>query len=110
VATELAWPELDDVAGWGTLADAAFQLETLKADLEESQAWERTMRELVKRQLTYEAFTEARHEALSARMRRRKLDQANLRYRFGFRQGRRPRRPRLVRDAVKETLGPIFAK
>jgi hypothetical protein len=96
----LRWPPVSDTDGWAELANVAMQLETLQADLAESAAWEETMQELVTRRLPYLAFVAARQEALSARLRRRKLAQTNLRYKYGF----KPRSARLVRRDVRRFL------
>jgi hypothetical protein len=95
-----AWPARDDVDAWAILANKAMQLETLEADLAENEAWSQTMRALIKENLDYETFTERRLAALKDRLRRRKLSQTNLRYRYGFKD----RSTRLVRSDVQKYL------
>jgi hypothetical protein len=67
-----------DVEAWSILANRAMQLEILAVDLAENAAWAATMRALVERSLPYEEFTELRLQALSDRVRGRKLNQTNL--------------------------------
>ncbi|WP_157535561.1 MULTISPECIES: hypothetical protein [unclassified Microbacterium] len=68
-------------------------------DEAENLAWEQAMRELAGRDLAYPEWIEARGEALKARTRARKLAQANLRYKYGYRGHRRWG---LLRTAVRE--------
>lgn len=99
--TELAeWPDASDTAGWETLANYAMQLHTLETDLAENARWAETMRELLARRLPYDEFTEARMEALRARLRRRKLEHS-MRYKYGF----KARRARLVRAYLAGMVG-----
>jgi hypothetical protein len=91
------WPDSDNDEAWLLLATWAFQTESLMIDEAENLAWEEQMRELLHRNLSYELFVEARMEALSARLKARKLAQANLRYRYGF----KPRKTTLVRRDVR---------
>jgi hypothetical protein len=95
-----SWPARDDAEAWVALANTALQLETLAVDQAESSQWEATMIGLVQRQLPYVEFIESRQDALSARLRRRKLAQTNLRYKYGFKLRER----RLVRRDVREFL------
>ena len=97
----MTWPARDDVDAWVTLANQAMQLETLEADLAENDAWSQTVRALIKENLDYETFTQRRLDALKDRLRRRKLSQTNLRYRYGF----KARAAQLVRRDVKVYLG-----
>ena len=55
------------------------------------------MRALIAERLDYETFTERRMAALKERIRKRKLDQTNLRYKYGL----KGRRISLVRGDVK---------
>ena len=91
------WPARQDHDGWRALANGILQAETLAADCAESIAWEATMRALVAEGLDYETFTNRRLELLAQRLRERKLVQANLRYRWGFRHRRMPLVQRDVR-------------
>jgi hypothetical protein len=95
---------MSDTGAWSALANRALQVETLQVDAAESAAWDAAMRELVNRGLPYSKFIEARMEALGARLRRRKLEQTNLRYKFGFKSGSRPRSARLVRADTRRAL------
>lgn len=94
------WPVGSDVDAWAALANRALQLETLETDLAENERWAETMRELVARGLPYDEFITVRMEALRARLRRRKLDQTNLRYKYGI----KARPLGLVRYDVKRYL------
>jgi hypothetical protein len=98
------WPSTSDVDAWTALANRALQLQTLQVDAAESAAWDAAMRELVDRGLPYREFIMVRMEALSERLRRRKLDQKNLRWKYGFREGTTLRRAALVRRDVRRTL------
>ncbi|MFF2387830.1 hypothetical protein [Agromyces sp. NPDC058104] len=91
------WPANHDAAAWAALANWAFQQECLAVDKTENAQWEHQMRDLARRGLPYPAFTAERMAALKYRIRARKLAQANLRYKYGFRN---PRPPRLIRAAV----------
>jgi hypothetical protein len=100
MGSPIVWPDRSDDAAWSALANVALQLETLAADVAENDAWNATMSALVQRSLPYEQFTEQRLQALSDRVRRRKLHQTNLRYKYGF----KPRSGRLVRRDVRAFL------
>lgn len=76
------------------------QMATVEVDQSENDAWIRTVRALVAEGLDYDAFTARRMAALSERLRQRKLDQANLRYKYGF----KGRRSDLVRRDVQSAL------
>lgn len=93
------WPNSQCDAEWALLRNWAMQTESLMVDEAENLAWERQMRELAQRELPYQEWVERRGEALKARMRARKLSQANLRYKYGYR-GRR--RWGLLRTAVRD--------
>lgn len=79
------FPARNDHAAWDALATRALQEATLAADLDESRAWEETMRALIAQGLDYETFTTRRLEALRDRIKTRKREQTNIRYRYGFR-------------------------
>jgi hypothetical protein len=96
----LTWPARDDVDGWRALGNQILQVETLAADVAENAAWDVTIRALVAEGLDYEVFTARRLELLAARLRARKLAQANLRYRWGFRH----RLERLVQRDIRRYL------
>ena len=83
------WPNNECGAEWELLRNWAIQTRALLIDREESQAWERTMLELAQRDLPYAEWVAERTLALKARLRARKLAQANLRYALGFRGRRR---------------------
>jgi hypothetical protein len=99
-----SWPAGSDVVAWADLANVAMQLESLQIDEAENRDWEALVSELVARRLPYRAYIEERQAALDDRLRRRKREQANLRYKYGFRPGDRPRNPRLIRVDVKRFL------
>jgi hypothetical protein len=96
----LTWPARDDLDGWRALGNQILQAETLDADIAENAAWDATMRALVAERLDYDTFTARRLELLSERLRARKLAQANLRYRWGFRHRRQPLVQRDIRRYV----------
>ena len=98
-AADDCWPDNECDAEWALLRNWAIQAESLMVDEAENLAWEAAMRELAGRDLPYAAWIEARGEALRARTRARKLAQANLRYKYGYR-GRR--RWGLLRKAVRD--------
>lgn len=91
------WPTSTDAASWAVLANWAFQTECLQVDEAENLAWEQAMRELLRRELPYEQFVSERMAALKVRLRARKLAQARLRYRYGF----KPTKPHLIRRNVR---------
>lgn len=93
------WPNSQCAEEWVLLRNWAMQTETLMVDEEENLAWERSMRELAHKDLPYPEWIEARGEALKARTRARKLAQANLRYKYGYRGARRWG---LMRNAVRD--------
>lgn len=95
------WPANGDDDAWLLLATWAFQTESLQIDEGENLAWERQMRELLRRELPYSKFVEERMRLLGERLRARKLAQSNLRYKYGFRAARSPRRASLIRRDVR---------
>lgn len=98
-AEDDCWPNSQCDAEWALLRNWAIQIETLMIDVAEIREWEQRMRELAQRRLPYVDWIEARGEALKDRTRVRKLAQANLRYKYGYR-GRR--RWGLLRRAVRD--------
>lgn len=98
-AEEDRWPNSQCADEWVLLRNWAMQTETLMFDEAENLAWEQGMRELAHKDLPYPEWIEARGEALKARTRARKLPQANLRYKYGYRGARRWG---LMRDAVRD--------
>lgn len=98
-ADEDRWPNSQCAEEWGLLRNWAMQTETLMVDEAENLAWEQSMRELAHRDLPYLEWVEARAEALKDRVRARKLAQANLRYKYGYRGARRWG---LLRTAVRD--------
>ena len=95
------WPANGDDDAWLLLATWAFQTESLQIDEAENLAWERQMRELLRRELPYREFVEERMRLLGERLRARKLAQSNLRYKYGFREISSSRRLDLVRRDVR---------
>ena len=98
------WPDRDDVEAWAELANIALQLESLEIDRAENRDWEVLVDELVRRRLPYRPYIEERQAALDERLRRRKREQTNLRYKYGYRPGSRPRNLMLIRIDVKRFL------
>ncbi|WP_309617701.1 hypothetical protein [Salinibacterium sp.] len=98
------WPMRADLNAWEELANLAAQIESLDVDRAEDAAWEAAMVTLVARRLPYSEYIVRRQEALSARLKARKREQSNLRYKYGFRPGSRPRNPSLIRMDVKRYL------
>lgn len=102
------WPARECEAEWLLLRTWAIQTESALIDVAENAAWEAEMRELTEEQLPYEAWVERRLAALALRLRARKLAQARLRDRYGF---KRPRSWRLVaRDVGTLVESLTFAK
>ena len=95
------WPANGDDDAWLLLATWAFQTESLQIDEAENLAWERQMRELLRRELPYREFVEERMRLLGERLWARKLAQSNLRYKYGFREISSSRRLELVRRDVR---------
>lgn len=97
------WPSNELATEWSLLRNWALQTESLTLDEAENVAWEEQMRNLVRRELPYADYTAERLAALAYRTRTRKLAQANLRYKYGYR-GARPARliHRAVRDYFRE--------
>jgi hypothetical protein len=100
-AGERRWPEQRShlTPEWDLLRAWAIQTESLELDEAENMAWEQAMRELNHRDLPYGEWIEERTAALKDRLRARKLAQANVRYKYGYR-GKRS--TRLIRSAVRE--------
>ena len=92
------WPARNDEGAWADLANRALQLESQAIDEADNQRWAATVAALVEGELPYSEYTAARMAALDERLRQRKLDQTNLRYKYGF----KPRRASLVHRAVQE--------
>ena len=95
------WPAVSDQEGWAALANRVMQLEMLDVDRAENESWVRTMRALIAEHLDYKTFTERRMAALKERIRKRKLDQTNLRWKYGL----KGRSERLVRADTRRYLG-----
>ena len=103
-AADDCWPNNQCDAAWALLRNWAIQRETLAADVAENAAWERRMRELAAQGLSYTDWVAARGEALKERLRARKLAQANLRYKYGYRGKRRwGLKAKAVRDLYRAT-------
>lgn len=98
-AEDDCWPNNECETEWALLRNWAIQTEALMVDEAENLAWETSMRVLASQDLPYAEWVEARGEALKARVRARKLAQANLRYKYGFRGSRRGG---LMRRAVQD--------
>jgi hypothetical protein len=100
-----SWPAHEDAEGWETLANLALQRESQQIDLDESLRWADTVNELIARHLSYPEYTAERMAALTDRLRQRKLDQTNLRYKYGFKS----RSVRLVRRDVRAFVSSQLA-
>ena len=104
-AADDCWPNNECDAAWALLRNWAIQRETLAVDVAENAAWERRMHELAAQGLPYTDWVAARGEALKERLRARKLAQANLRYKYGYRGKRRwGLKAKAVRDLYTETM------
>lgn len=104
-AADDCWPNNECDAAWALLRNWAIQTETLAVDVAENAAWERAMRELAAQGLPYTDWVAARGEALNDRLRARKLAQANLRYKYGYRGKRRwGLKAKAVRDLYREAV------
>lgn len=97
-ADEDRWPNSQCAEEWVLLRNWAMQTETLMFDEAEDLEWEAAMRDLSARDLPYPDWIAARSVALKVRVRNRKLAQARLRDRYGF---KRPRRWGLVAKDVR---------
>ena len=103
-AADDCWPNNECDAAWALLRNWAIQTETLAVDVAENAAWERAMRELAAQGLPYTDGVAARGEALNDRLRARKLAQASLRYKYGYRGKRRwGLKAKAVRDLYRAT-------
>lgn len=103
-AADDCWPNNECDAAWALLRNWAIQTETLAVDVAENAAWERTMRELAAQGLPYTDWVAARGEAINDRLRARKLAQASLRYKYGYRGKRRwGLKAKAVRDLYRAT-------
>ena len=98
-AEDDCWPNNQCEAEWVLLRNWAIQTETLMVDEAENLEWETRMRELAQQGLPYKEWVEVRGVALKDRTRARKLAQANLRYKYGYRG---ERRWGLLRKAVRD--------
>ena len=103
-AADDCWPNNECDAAWALLRNWAIQTETLAVDVAENAAWERAMRELAAQGLPYTDWVAARGEVLKDRLRARKLAQASLRYKYGYRGKRRwGLKAKAVRDLYRAT-------
>lgn len=103
-AADDCWPNNQCDAAWALLRNWAIQRETLAVDVAENAAWERRMHELAAQGLPYTDWVAARGEVLKDRLRARKLAQASLRYKYGYRGKRRwGLKAKAVRDLYRAT-------
>lgn len=84
------WPVDDDIHAWEMLRNWCFQEECRLADEIEAESWDAAMRALQHRFLPHSQFVSERGDLLRARVRSRKLLQSRLRWRYGYKAGRRP--------------------
>ncbi len=94
-----SWPANEDDASWDELRAWAFQWACLLADIDEAKAWVDAMARLAASQFPHEEYNVYRLEMLSDRIRRRKLAQSALRWKFGYKTGRREA---LIRSDIRE--------
>lgn len=98
-AAELGqWPLRDDDGAWEVLRNWCFQEECRLADEAEANQWAAATQALQQQFLPHGEFVELRGELLRERVRARKLLQSRLRWRYGYKAGRRPA---LVRRDVR---------
>lgn len=83
------WPANSDDAAWELLRNWCFQEEWRLADEVEAESWDAAMRALQHRLLPHAQFVEERGDQLRARVHARKLLQSRLRWRYGYKAGRR---------------------
>lgn len=93
------WPVNDDAHAWEILRNWCFQEECRLADEIEADSWGSAMRALQHQFLPHTQFVSERGNLLRARVRARKLLQSRLRWRYGYKSGRRPG---LVRRDVRQ--------
>ena len=102
------WPPSDDVDAWEMLRNWCFQEECWLADEAEAEEWGAATRALQRQFLPHGKFVELRGDLLRERVRARKLLQSRLRWRYGYKAGRRPG---LVRRDVRRfyvaCAGPV---
>lgn len=99
-------PPPDDDAGWERTANRVMQLAMLAADVAEGAAWENAQRTLIAERLDYAEFITRRTEMLRGRLPARKLTQANLRYKLGYRN----RPAHLVRHEIRDYLKQLHGE
>lgn len=83
------WPADSDDAAWELLRNWCFQEECRLADEAEAEGWAAGMRALQHQFLPHDEYVEQRGELLRERVRARKLAQSRLRWRYGYKAGRR---------------------
>lgn len=83
------WPARDDAHGWELLRNWCFQEECRIADETEADEWIAAVRALQHRLLPHSEFVAVRGAMLRERVRARKLLQSRLRWRYGYKAGRR---------------------
>lgn len=83
------WPANSDDAAWELLRNWCFQEECRLADEAEADGWAAGTRALQHQFLPHDEYVQLRGELLRARVRARKLLQSRLRWRYGYKAGRR---------------------
>ncbi|MFF7684125.1 hypothetical protein ACFZA2_15360 [Microbacterium sp. NPDC007973] len=83
------WPANSDDAAWEILRNWCFQEECRLADEAEADGWAAGTRALQHQFLPHGEYVKLRGELLRERVRARKLLQSRLRWRYGYKVGRR---------------------
>ena len=83
------WPANDDAAAWTSLRNWCFQEECRLADENEASEWLAAIGAVQSRHLPHDQFVDTRGEMLRERIRARKLVQSRLRWKYGWKTGRR---------------------
>lgn len=83
------WPANSDDAAWELLRNWCFQEECRLADEAEADGWAASTRALQHQHLPHDEYVELRGQLLRDRVRARKLLQSRLRWRYGYKVGRR---------------------
>lgn len=84
------WPANSDDGAWEVLRNWCFQEECLLSDEAEAEGWAAGVRALQHQFLPHDEYVEQRGELLRERVRARKLAQSRIRWRYGYKTGRRP--------------------
>lgn len=83
------WPLGDEADAWEMLRNWCFQEECRLADEAEAETWGAATRALQRKFLPHDQFVAIRGEMLRERVRVRKLAQSRIRWKYGWKTGRR---------------------